>query len=253
MKNNYARILGLLLLSNLMTPCKANAQSAEIRQAVYSDVSIPLRDMKPVKQSSRERFTRENEEKAVPNRFKNIPPNYSAPADPAIQKSFQGNSDQLLTSNPIVNFDGIKNSANSLRIPFPDATGDVGPSHYVQVVNCMLQIFGKSGSSLLGPETTSTIWSGFPGPWSGHNDGDAVVLYDENADRWLISQVAGYCGSSPNFTNYELVAISTTSDPTGSYYRYAFQFDYLPDSPKLGVWSDGYYLAAEQFLKRSLW
>ncbi len=245
MKNNYARILGLLLLSNLMTPCKANAQSAEIRQAVYSDISIPLRDMKPVKESSLKRFTRESEEKEVPYRFKNIPPNYSAPADPALQKPFQGNNDQLMTANPIVNIDGIKNSANG--VSFPDATGDVGPNQYVQVVNFMLQMFDKSGSSLLGPETTSTIWSGFPGPWSGHNDGEAVVLYDENADRWLISQVAYLCGNIPNFTNYELVAISTTGDPTGSYYRYAFQFDYLPDSPKLGVWSDGYYLAADRF------
>ena len=110
----------------------------------------------------------------------------------------------------------------------------------------MLQIFSKTGTSLYGPVTTSTIWNGFNGNWSGHNDGDAVVLYDENADRWLISQFAYDCTGTP-YTEYQLVAISTSPDPTGTYYRYAFQFDYMPDYPKLGVWNDGYYLAVNRY------
>jgi hypothetical protein len=35
--------------------------------------------------------------------------------------------------------------------------------------------------------------------------------------------------------------VSTTPDPTGSYYRYAFQYTSFPDYPKMGVWPDAYY------------
>ena len=46
----------------------------------------------------------------------------------------------------------------------------------------------------------------------------------------------------------ECVAVSTTSDATGSYHRYAFHlgsnfFDY----PKLAVWPDAYYMAMNVF------
>ncbi|HEX9268839.1 MAG TPA: hypothetical protein VF998_03245, partial [Candidatus Limnocylindria bacterium] len=44
------------------------------------------------------------------------------------------------------------------------------------------------------------------------------------------------------------VAVSTTSDATGTYARYAYSFgDNLPDYPKLGVWPDGYYFSVNAF------
>src|SRR5207248_2600918 len=39
----------------------------------------------------------------------------------------------------------------------------------------------------------------------------------------------------------QCVAVSTSGDPTGSYFRYAFQYSNFPDYPKMGVWPDGYY------------
>ena len=45
------------------------------------------------------------------------------------------------------------------------------------------------------------------------------MLYDQLADRWLISQ---FCTvADPN--NHQLIAISKTADPTGAYYLYDFQ------------------------------
>ena len=241
-------ILGfaIILSGTLILPLNSYSQVPEIKHPVKFDVSIPLREMKPMKPGFWKKFTKNKEEREVPNRFKNIPPNYFAPSDPALQAANPGSNLDVPMVNPIINFDGIKNSANSGRVTPPDPNGDVGPNNYVQVVNCMLQMYDKTGVSVLGPETTSTIWSGFNGNWSGHNDGDAVVLYDENADRWLISQFAIDCAGTPK-TEYQLVAISTTSNPTGSYYRYAFSFDYMPDYPKLSVWNDGYYLAVNRF------
>jgi len=67
---------------------------------------------------------------------------------------------------------------------------------------------------------------------------------DHLANRWLISQFAG---SGSGVTD-ECVAISTTSDATGSYYRYGFHlgtnfFDY----PHLSVWPDAYYMSMNVF------
>ncbi len=38
-------------------------------------------------------------------------------------------------------------------------------------------------------------------------------------------------------------AVSTSSDPLGPYYRYAFSRKNFPDYPRPGVWPDGYYVA----------
>lgn len=37
-------------------------------------------------------------------------------------------------------------------------------------------------------------------------------------------------------------AVSTSSNPLGAYYRYAFARKHFPDYPRPGVWPDGYYL-----------
>ena len=65
-----------------------------------------------------------------------------------------------------------------------------------------------------------------------------------------ISPTAGSSASSParSVPTDECIAISTTSDATGTYNRYAFHlgtnfFDY----PHLGVWPDGYYMAMNVF------
>src|SRR5260370_30136637 len=46
---------------------------------------------------------------------------------------------------------------------------------------------------------------------------------------------------------YQCVAVSTTSDATGSYNRYAFQQPNFNDYPKLAVWPDGYYVTFNMF------
>ena len=243
-------ILVLLLTTATILPETLVAQAPEVRVAVKSDVSIPFRKMVPVKKSILDRLFKETE-KEVPNRFHVKPminPELIIEADGALQEPNALKSVMALTPTT-VNFDGLNNSHNSGgRVTPPDPSGDVGPNHYVQAVNCMLRIYNKSGASLYGPVTTATIWSGFSGNWDGHNDGDPIVMYDEQADRWIISQFAVDCPKVGGlFTEYQLVAVSTSPDPTGSYYRYAFQFDYMPDYPKLGVWQDGYYMAVNRF------
>ena len=106
----------------------------------------------------------------------------------------------------------------------------------MQIVNSAFAIFNKSGTVVYGPAATNTLWSGFGGGCETNNDGDATVVYDRQADRFVISQF------SVSTTPYlQCVAVSATSDPTGAYYRYSFQYASFPDYPKMGVWPDAYY------------
>ncbi len=118
----------------------------------------------------------------------------------------------------------------------PDTDGDISSNHFVQVVNSRYSVYDHSGTKILGPLSLSTLWNDLPGPWAGRDDGDPIVLFDEQYQRWIITQFA-----LPNSGNYELFAVSETEDPTGSYYLYAFSFGTkFNDYPKLGVWSSGY-------------
>ncbi len=46
----------------------------------------------------------------------------------------------------------------------------------------------NQGNLLLGPVDTGTLWDGFVIPDCTDPSGDPVVLYDQFADRWLLSQ-----------------------------------------------------------------
>ncbi len=201
---------------------------------------------------------------------------------------FQGPHDPTAGRNP---------SDNSLA---------VGPNHIVQTVNSRLAIFSKrgelfdtTGDVLYGAVPTNTVFKGFGGTCETRNNGDAVVRYDQLADRWLIvmpifrrsperpdqpevweaSEVAylsppgvpdqpGPAGSlfvpppAPADSvepvrsgrrpprppeeqgSYSMCyAVSTSSDPMGSYYRYEFLRPLFPDYPRPAVWPDGYYVS----------
>jgi len=126
----------------------------------------------------------------------------------------------------------------------PDTNGAVGATQYVQIVNSGFAVFDKATKAVVyGPVATKSLWSGFGGSCEADNDGDATVVYDKAAGRWVISQFA--VTATPYF---QCVAVSATSDATGAYYRYAFPYgSVFPDYPKMGVWSDAYYETFNMF------
>jgi PASTA domain-containing protein/List-Bact-rpt repeat protein len=144
---------------------------------------------------------------------------------------------------PSLSFDGIPYGAVCTCAP-PDTNGDVGLTQYVQSVNSGFAVYDKAtGAAVFGPVTIDTLWSGLGGVCETNGDGDPVVLYDQLANRWLISQFAGL-----SYPTDECIAVSTSSDATGSYNRYDFHlgssfFDY----PHIGVWPDGYYMTMNVF------
>ncbi len=164
--------------------------------------------------------------------------------DPVLQNQVAGNRSTATVGQ---NFAGVSNLSG---VAPPDTDGDVGLNHYMQMVNLAFQIWDKEGNSLYGPAASSVLWDGFDGPWSGTNDGDPIVLYDEYSHRWIATQFS--LPNSPSGPFYELIAVSETDDPTGAWYRYAYEFSNMPDYPKFGVWNDGYYFTINQFAPPNL-
>ncbi len=169
--------------------------------------------------------------------------------------------DSVTTNNmpdAIANFEGISNIAG---VAPPDTNGDVGydpgtgKKYYMQWVNLHIQAWDVTNPAapialFPSPIAGNSIWSGFGGRCESDNDGDPIVLYDELANRWMISQFS--VTSAPY---YNCIAISQTANPSGAYYRYAFQYSAtkMNDYPKYGVWPDGYYMTVNQFTGGSSW
>jgi hypothetical protein len=160
-------------------------------------------------------------------------------------------------SAPIQSFDGIClpfgppcGQPSSCSCLPPDTDGEVGGTQYVQAVNSDFAVYSKTGAVLRTSTPINELWANTNGECKIHNDGDPVVLYDQLARRWLISQfIATPSGTAGDDQYGECIAVSTSSDATGSYYLYEFDFgpDVFFDYPKIGVWPDGYYMMANEF------
>jgi len=196
------------------------------------DVSPPLRDIKPPVSPPR------HEHEA------NINPHINSAHQDQLDPVVQTSAFAAAMPSPLLNFNGIPFPGVACNCAPPDTDGEVGLTQYVQIVNEGYQVFNKStGASVLGPVSISTIWSGFGGVCETAGGGDPVVLYDQLANRWIVSQFAG-----TSVPTDECIAVSTTSDASGSFNRYGFHlgtsfFDY----PKISVWPDAYYMAMDVY------
>ena len=235
----FTRIVAVAGISLFLTGVVLAQQNDKLKPrvgtAVRFDISPPLRSM-PIKLSS------END-KGEDDRGNPGPVNDTAhDPDPVLQR---WHGDGVFSPDNLVpptgaNFIGIVNTGATTP---PDTVGDVGLNHYVQMVNTRFQVFNKNGTSAFGPASINTLWAGFGGACQTENSGDPVVLYDQLAHRWMLTQ---FTTAGPTFFN--CVALSTTSDPTGSYYRWAFTTGTnFPDYPKYGIWSDAYYISTREF------
>ena len=126
---------------------------------------------------------------------------------------------------PTRNFPGI-----DFMGTLPDPVGDVGPQHYIQMTNfynselgSVVRIFDKAepAPNELASFTLSDLAGG-----SCTGSGDPIVLYDRQADRWLLSEI-GPC-----------IYVSQTGDPVaGGWYVYSPTVPTFPDYPKYAVWA----------------
>jgi hypothetical protein len=243
---------GFLLLLGLaagVSAAQPGAQSQtlrdpEIHSLYHYDLSPPLREM-PVMAPAEE----EGEWRLHP--VKLIRPPRPVPKkwkDPLVSASIAAAAvAPLVGTTAGLSFDGVGVGLAGFTpngVP-PDTNGAVGATQYVQWVNTSFAVFNKAtGALVYGPAAGNTLWQGFGGPCETTNSGDPVVMYDKAADRWVMTQFS-INQSAGQF--YQCVAVSTTSDATGTYRRFAYNFSGFNDYPKGGVWPDGYYLTFNMF------
>ncbi len=215
----------------------------EVSQSIHHDVSRPLRDLAAAAGPAQP-----DTQHAQPWRRFSTP---NAAADAALQNildpDVQTAAAPLVSATVGLNFDGISvvSPTNPCHCAPPDTEGVVGAAQYVQFVNTAFAVYDKAtGALILGPVAGKTLWSGFGGGCQNNDDGDPIAQYDKAANRWVLTQ---FSVSTRPFL--ECVAVSTTSDATGSYNRYAFSYGNVQfnDYPKLGVWPDAYYVSYNIF------
>lgn len=229
---------GLLLAISLLVQAQDDGHGpVEVTMANHQDVSPPLRGMQafaPGSESKREKPLRPIPQKDIAN---------SAP-DGAVQTTVNS----TVSTTPPTSFGGIGQGVNGFSVQYapPDTNGAVGATQYVQWVNTDFAVFDKSTGAMAAhfPKPGNSPWVGFGGACETNNDGDPIVQYDKAADRWILTQF-----SISTVPYLQCVAVSTTSDATGSYNRYSFSYGntQFNDYPKLGVWSDGYYISYNIF------
>lgn len=234
----FSTCFAMLLLLSIVPAVAGQTMPgpSTIRRDLHHDVSLPLIDL--IRKAPPLTHVRHEAEE-----MRNLP--LPAGLRPQVEDPVRQSRTLGVTPLASQSFEGLGNNQHGFYVEYApaDPNGAVGATQYVQWVNTAFAIFDKtSGSLLAGPTSGNTLWSGFGGGCESNNDGDPIVLYDKLANRWVMSQF-----SVSTLPYLQCIAVSVTSDATGAWNRYSFQYSDFDDYPKMGVWSDAYYETFNMF------
>src|SRR5216683_172258 len=215
----------------------------KVNQEINHARTIAVRDM-PTIGALGDHISRE----AEPARRIPLPDGVNVPnfEDPVLQHTTAGLAPSFALAPALgLGFDGLGNASLGFTVNSapPDTNGAVGATQYVQWVNSSFAVFNKTtGAKVSGPTAGNTLFSSLGNGCATNNDGDPVALYDKLSSRWVLSQ---FSVSTTPFL--QCIAVSTTSDATGTYNVYSFSYPNFDDYPKMGLWPDGYYQTFNMF------
>lgn len=223
--------------ATLFSPAVMAATGVVVGHAIRSDVSPPMRDVLGVYPAPQVGADGQDVY-VVPNQFvKPSSADMSAFLHSLRSRNVQDSPSGTPAPSTILAADGLSLAVGGGGIP-PDTNGDVSPTHFIQWINTSWAIFDKTtGARLSGPTAGNSFFAGFGGKCQTTNSGDPLAIWDDRAQRWVMSQFTVGANSSQCF------AVSTTSDPLGTYNRYEFAWPTTPvqvfgDYPHIGVWTD---------------
>jgi hypothetical protein len=226
--------VGVLVLCAL--PLAAQDNNTYIQHAERFAVSPPLRDLAKLPQPPHYGFHEANPVRHLPKR-----PVEGRVVDTVEQSSASPASAYNIGANILGVGNGFPNF--SVGVAPPDTNMAVGDSQIVQWVNESYTVCQKTSPYTCGPAIQgNNLWSSLGGACAAHNDGDIIAQWDNIHHRWVLAQndfnTEG--GGGPPY--HVCLAVSTSSDATGTYYLYQFPVvsNGFPDYPKWGVWVNNY-------------
>jgi hypothetical protein len=151
-------------------------------------------------------------------------------------------------------FAGLGNPPHGLDVIPPDTMGAVGPNHIVSLLNSDFGVLNKTTGAVLQKISLPSFWGSLVTPVGEPADFpfDPKILYDQHSERFIA--VTLDCTVAPN--SWLMVAVSSTSDPTGAWDKWAIdadvdddvlQTDAAADYPGLGVDQFNIYVTANMF------
>ena len=175
-------------------------------------------------------------------------------------------------------------SGNQFTVEPPDQALCVGNGYELEAVNDVLNIFNSAGQSVLPDNTSTNVVSGFPrdvnhavdlnsfygyGPAINRSTGvraqnitDPTCIYDAATQRFylLVLTLESTPGGALTHVNHLDLAVSQTSNPTGSWNIYKIDVTndgtnaggvnpgpYLGDYPHIGADANGIYLTTNAY------
>ncbi len=169
------------------------------------------------------------------------PPNTTNPSNPSVPGSGPGTIGGTTSTAVTVlsGWEGIQYGSNHGVLDYvdpPDVPLAVGPNYVFELSNGLGMLWTRSGSfvQIVNPQSLFQVAS-------TDGIGDARVVYDALSGRWF--------ASAADFTTGNVVlAVSTTSDPAGSWRAFTFPTgEGCPDQPWMGLSSDKVVLSLNTF------
>jgi hypothetical protein len=104
----------------------------------------------------------------------------------------------------------------------PDQGLCVGAGFVVEAINNAISVYDTSGNLLSGPEALSQFWGLTPEidrttGITGQFISDPKCVYDPATQRWFITELMQDTGTNGGGRNFNLIAVSKTSDPRGAF------------------------------------
>ena len=190
-------IIAIVSLNILYSQNKI-VKPSNVQTPVYFDVSAPLINLK----NDGDNDGKKEKERNEGLRNRNYPFKSTAlpKGEDAVWQKRMGKNRLVKTRSLDKNFAGL--NVNSMP---SDCNGTIGQDYFMQTVNAYYEIFDRDGNKITGAKM-NTLFEGVAG--SDKNDGDPIIMYDEQADRWLAAEFSGV-NSNPD---YMMIAISETND-----------------------------------------
>ncbi len=243
MKKIYVLLLLVLTMGEAFSQ-----EKAQLIRGRLSRIIPPLKDIPPIDESKLVKAFDDSGRRIWANPTHNkkrlvkeeaLPEGYT---DPLLQKMDAAITAQTPNFGAGIST-GIEGQSTGSQVY--DPTICVGPNHIIQLVNTpggtSLQIWSKNGTTLVSPVSLQAL-SGNPG------SGDPIALYDQLADRFIVTEFI--IGNGSTISSGLSILVSRTNDPTQGWFAYRWlnpELTRFPDYPKWAVGPTGLFVHTNNF------